>query len=65
MARGEVRSLDVEFTADMIMAVLAPSRDAFLQQQCGTIRARIAADVRQLFIEGFRYPTSAPEQCPH
>ena len=54
MAQGEVTNLDVEFTADMLMAVLAPPLYVFLEQQRGFSRARVAAGVRRLFIDGLR-----------
>jgi hypothetical protein len=58
VAQGEVRNLDVEFTATTLMAVLAPPRYVFLQQR-GFSRARIAGGVRRLFIDGLRQPTSS------
>jgi len=35
VAQGEVTNLDVEFTADMLTAVLAPPLYVFLEQQRG------------------------------
>lgn len=53
--QGEAGPLDVEFTASTLMAVLAPARFVFLQQQ-GFSRARIAAGIRRIFIEGLHQP---------
>ena len=61
MAQGEVTNLDVEFTADMLMAVLAPPLYVFLEQQRGFSRARVAAGVRRLFIDGLRQSASSPQ----
>ena len=54
VAQGEVADLDVEFTADAIFGAIAPPLFAFQQQERGFSRARIAAGVRRLFIDGLR-----------
>ena len=47
--------MDLDVTADAILAALAPPLVGF-QQQRGFSRERIAAGVARLFIEGLRTP---------
>lgn len=58
-ARGEVSNLDVEFTADAILASIAPPLLAFQQQQRGFNSARITDGVRRIFIDGLRQADQA------
>ena len=53
---GEVSDLDVDFSADAILAAIAPPLVAFQQHQRGFSRERIAAGVRRLFVVGIRQP---------
>jgi AcrR family transcriptional regulator len=54
VAAGETGDLDLDVTADAILAALAPPLIGFQQQQRGFSRARIAAGVNRLFIAGLR-----------
>jgi AcrR family transcriptional regulator len=54
VAGGETRDLDLDVTADAILAALAPPLIGFQQQQRGFTRDRIAAGVNRLFITGLR-----------
>ena len=58
-ARSEVINLDVEFTADAILALIAPPLLAFQQQQRGFSPTRITDGVRRLFIDGLQQTDQA------
>ena len=50
----EIAPLDADFTADAIAAAIAPPLVSFLREHRGFDRARIAAGVRRLFVDGLR-----------
>ena len=54
VAKGEIEPLDVEFTADAILAVLAPPFISHQHQDRGCGPERIAAGVHHLFVESLR-----------
>lgn len=51
---SEIRPIDVEFTTDAILAATLPSLILFQHQQRGFSYERIAAGIRQVFIDGLR-----------
>lgn len=57
LEQGEIRGLDVPFTADAILAAMMPSLYAFQRQTRNFSRERIMAGIRRLFIDGLRVPT--------
>ncbi len=54
VAGGDARPIDLDVTADAILAALAPPLVGFQQQHRGFSRERIAAGVGELFIAGLR-----------
>ena len=52
--QGEVGDLDVAFTADAILAAVAPAVYSYQRQECGYSVERILAGLRRLFIESQR-----------
>lgn len=54
MAHGEAAQLDAEFTADAILAALAPPLYSHQRHELGYSDARIVAAMRRLFVDGLR-----------
>ncbi len=55
IALGEVAALDVEFTADAILAAVTPPLYSHQRRELGYSGERIAAGMRRLFIDGLRH----------
>ena len=58
MERGEVAELDVEFTAEVILAATPPPLYSYQRQECGYSSERIIAGMRRLFVERLRRPAA-------
>jgi AcrR family transcriptional regulator len=58
-AVGEIASLDVEFTAETILAAIAPQPYSYQRHTRGYSVERINAGMRELFIERLRYRRQA------
>jgi AcrR family transcriptional regulator len=56
IAQGEIRELNVTFTADIIETSFAPSLYVFQQKRRGLSREQISAEMRRLFVDGLRRP---------
>jgi AcrR family transcriptional regulator len=54
VAQGEVAPLDITFTADAILAAVAPPHYRYQRYDLGYSSERIIAGMRRLFIEGLR-----------
>ncbi len=54
VARGEAAPLDAAFTADALLAAVAPSLYRRQREELGYSRERIDAAMRQLFVDGVR-----------
>ncbi|HJZ45815.1 MAG TPA: TetR family transcriptional regulator [Roseiflexaceae bacterium] len=54
VAQGDVAPLDIVFTADAILAALAPPHYRFQRYDLGYSSERISAGMRRLFIDGLR-----------
>ena len=54
LARGELPELDVEITADVILAATAPHLYGFQRHSLGYSQQRIAAGLRRLFVDSLR-----------
>ena len=54
VAQGEVAPLDIPFTADAILAALAPPHYRFQRYDLGYSSERIGAGMRRLFVDGLR-----------
>jgi hypothetical protein len=54
VAQGEAAPLDVDFTADAILAAIGPPLYRYQREQLRYSGERIAAGVRRLFVEGLR-----------
>ena len=54
VARGEAAPLDTAFTADALLAAVAPSLYRLQREELGYSRERIDAAMRRLFVEGVR-----------
>jgi AcrR family transcriptional regulator len=58
VARGEAAPLDAPFTADALLAAVAPSLYRVQREELGYSRERIDAAMRQLFVESVRLHTT-------
>ena len=58
VAQGEVAPLDAAFTADAILAAVAPHLYRYQRQDLGYSSERIMAAIRHLFIDGLRHGSS-------
>jgi AcrR family transcriptional regulator len=58
VVRGEAAPLDVSFTADALLAAVAPSLYRMQREDLGYSRERIDAAMRRLFVEGVRLHTT-------
>lgn len=54
VAQGEVLPLDLDFTADAILEVMAPALYSFQRHTSGYSLERIVAGLRRLFVDGLR-----------
>jgi AcrR family transcriptional regulator len=54
VAQGEVAALDIPFTADAILAAIAPRHYRYQRYELGYSSERIIAGMRHLFIDGLR-----------
>jgi AcrR family transcriptional regulator len=59
VAQGEAAPLDASFTADALLAAVAPSLYRLQREDLGYSRERIDAAMRRLFVEGVRRHTTA------
>ncbi|MFO7169674.1 MAG: TetR/AcrR family transcriptional regulator [Chloroflexota bacterium] len=59
--RGEVAELDIEFSADAILAAVAPPLYSHQRHELGYSSGRILAGMRRLFIDGLRLPAPPPQ----
>jgi AcrR family transcriptional regulator len=59
VGQGEVAPLDAAFTADAILAAVAPHLYRYQRQDLGYSSERIVAAMRHLFIDGLRQSSSA------
>jgi AcrR family transcriptional regulator len=53
---GQVAPLDAEFTAEALLAAVAPHVYRYQRQELGFSQARIDAAMRRLFVDGLRAP---------
>ena len=58
VARGEMPPLDVEFTADAILAAVSPPLYSYQRHERGYSVERILTGIRRLFIDGLRQDSS-------
>jgi AcrR family transcriptional regulator len=58
IAQGELPELDVEITADAILAATAPPLYSFQRHELGFSRERIMAGLRRLFVDALRLERS-------
>lgn len=56
IAIGDVAALDVEFTADIILAAMTPPLYSYQRHELGYRSERIVAGLRRVFIDGLRQP---------
>jgi AcrR family transcriptional regulator len=52
--RGEVPHLDLEFTADAILAAMSPQLYSYQRHECGYSVERTIEGMRRLFVDGLR-----------
>jgi hypothetical protein len=54
LALGEIAELDIAFTADALLAAIAPPLYQYQRNELGYSSERITAGMRRLFVEGLR-----------
>lgn len=54
VARGEVATIDIAFTADAILAASSPQLYSYQRHECGYSVERIVAGMRRLYVDGLR-----------